>query len=219
MASAPSHHDLMRTAPGAPSHLALGRVTYAEGLKIQHEHFELRQRGVIPDTLLLLEHPPVYTLGTNADASHVHDAQGAEVVQTDRGGEATWHGPGQVVGYVIADLEPRGRDLHRFCRDLEEIMIRALGDFGLLGRRIEGLTGVWLGEEKVGALGVHVRRWITTHGFALNANCDLRWFETVIPCGLVDRRVTSMERALGRPVDFGQVKESCAAHFQEVFGS
>jgi lipoyl(octanoyl) transferase len=209
----------MRLAPGAPSHVSLGRVAYAEGLRIQHDHAEARRRGEIPDTLLLCEHPPVYTLGTNADPSHVRDPQGAEVLQTDRGGEATWHGPGQVVGYVIADLEQRGRDLHRFCRDLEEIMIRALKDFGLLGRRIGGLTGVWLKEEKVGALGVRVRRWITTHGFALNVGCDLKWFDTVIPCGLVGRRVTSMERALGRAVDLGQVKESCAAHFQEVFGS
>ncbi len=209
----------MRAAPGAPSHLSLGRVTYAEGLRIQREHFELRRKGLIPDTLLLCEHPPVYTLGTNADASHVRDPQGAEVAKTDRGGEATWHGPGQVVGYVICDLEQRGRDLHRFCRDLEEIMVRALKDFGLLGRRIEGLTGVWLKEEKVGALGVRVRRWVTTHGFALNVSCDLKWFDTVIPCGLVDRRVTSMERALGRRLDIDQVKESCAAHFQEVFGS
>jgi lipoate-protein ligase B len=207
----------MRKAPEAPSHIALGRVAYAEGLRIQHDHFERRRKGLIPDTLLLCEHPPVYTLGTNADASHVRDAQGAEVVQTDRGGEATWHGPGQVVGYVISDLEARGRDLHAFCRDLEEIMIRALADFGLLGRRIPGLTGVWLGEEKIGALGVRVRRWITTHGFALNVSCDLRWFDTVIPCGLVGRRVTSMERALGRPVDSEHVKERCAARFEEVF--
>jgi lipoyl(octanoyl) transferase len=194
-------------------------VGYAEGLRIQREHAELRRKGEIPDTLLLCEHPPVFTLGTNADASDVRDPQGAEVVQTDRGGEATWHGPGQVVGYVIADLEARGRDVHRFCRDLEEVMIRALSDSGLAGRRIPGLTGVWLGEEKVGALGVRVRRWITTHGFALNVNCDLRWFDTVIPCGLVGRRVTSMERALGRPADLEQVKESCAARFQEVFGA
>jgi lipoate-protein ligase B len=194
-------------------------VGYARGLEIQQEHFELRRRGEIPDMLLLCEHPPVYTLGTNADARDVRDAQGAEVFHTDRGGEATWHGPGQVVGYVISNLDARGRDLHRFCRDLEEIMLRTLGDFGLRGRRIPGLTGAWLGEEKVGALGVRVRRWITTHGFALNATSDLRWFDTVVPCGLVGRRVTSMERALGRPVDLEQVKESCAAHFQEIFAA
>ncbi len=195
----------------------LGRVGYDEGLRIQREHADLRQRGEIPDTLLLCEHPPVYTLGTNADAADVRDAQGVGVVRTDRGGEATWHGPGQVVGYVISDLEPRGRDLHAFCRDLEEIMLRALSDFGLEGRRIAGLTGAWLAEEKVGALGVRVRRWITTHGFALNVSCDLKWFDTVVPCGLTTRRVTSMERALGRALDREQVKESCAAHFQEVF--
>jgi lipoate-protein ligase B len=120
---------------------------------------------------------------------------------------------------VICDLEGRGRDLHAFCRDLEEIMLRSLGDFGLAGRRIGGLTGVWLGEEKVGALGVRVRRWITTHGFALNAGCDLGWFDTVVPCGLATRRVTSMERALGRPVDLDHVKESCAAHFRQVFAA
>jgi len=195
----------------------LGRVGYADGIRLQQEYAERRRRGLIPDTLLLCEHPPVYTLGTNGDPLDVRDAQGAEVVRTDRGGEATWHGPGQVVGYVICDLERRGRDLHRFCRDLEEIMLRALGDSGLTGRRIPGLTGVWLGEEKVGALGVRVRRWLTTHGFALNVRCDLRWFETVVPCGLVGRRVTSMERALGRPPAMDDVKESCAAHFQEIF--
>lgn len=215
----------MRRAPEAPSHPAagtvkdLGRVGYAEGLRLQHEHFDLRRRGEIADTLLLCEHPPVYTLGTNADAKDVRDAQGAEVVQTDRGGEATWHGPGQVVGYVICDLEARVRDLHAFCRDLEEVMLGTLRDFGLEGRRIEGLTGVWLGEEKVGALGVRVRRWITTHGFALNVGCDLRWFDTVVPCGLLARRVTSMERALGRPVDIEQAKESCAARFREIFAA
>lgn len=197
----------------------LGLVGYDDGLRVQREHAELRRRGEIPDTLLLCEHPPVYTLGSNADEKDVRDAQGADVVRTDRGGEATWHGPGQVVGYVICDLEARGRDLHAFCRDLEEIMLRALKDFGLEGRRIEGLTGVWLEEEKVGALGVRVRRWITTHGFALNASCDLKWFDTVVPCGLLARRVTSMERALGRPVDLEQVKESCAAHFQQVFAA
>jgi len=207
----------MRSA--ARSICDLGLVGYDEGLRIQREHAEQRRRGEIPDTLLLCEHPPVYTLGTNADGRDVQDAQGAEVVRTDRGGEATWHGPGQVVGYVISDLEPRGRDVHAFCRDLEEIMVRALSDFGLEGRRIEGLTGVWLGEEKVGALGVRVRRWITTHGFALNVGCDLKWFETVVPCGLATRRVTSMERALGRPVDMEQVKESCASRFQEVFAA
>lgn len=195
----------------------LGVVSYEEGLAVQHEHEERRRRGLIGDTLLLCEHPPVITLGTNADADHVLDAARAPVVQTDRGGEATWHGPGQVVGYVIADLAPRGRDLHRFCRDLEEIMLRALAAHGLAGGRVDGLTGVWLGREKVGALGVRVRRWITTHGFALNVNCDLSYFDGIIPCGILDRGVTSMERALGRAVDIDSVRESCAGAFEEIF--
>ena len=111
------------------------------------------------------------------------------MLSCDRGGEVTWHGPGQLVGYVIADLRPRGKDVHRFCRDLEEIMIRALGDFELKGERDEGSTGVWLGREKVGALGVHVRKWVTTHGFALNVACDLAAYDGIIPCGILDRGV------------------------------
>ncbi|MHC4818353.1 MAG: lipoyl(octanoyl) transferase LipB, partial [Planctomycetota bacterium] len=178
----------------------LGRVLYDEGVRIQREYAERRRRGEIGDTLLLCEHPPVITLGTNADPADVREPR-APVVRSDRGGETTWHGPGQVVGYVICDLSARGRDLHRFCRDLEEIMLGALSDFGLKGRRIEGLTGVWLGEEKVGALGVRVRRWVTTHGFALNVNCDLAYFDGIVPCGIRNRGVTSMERALGHPVD------------------
>ena len=201
----------------AQSTCNLGLVAYDEGLRIQREYEERRRRGEIGDTLLLCEHPPVITLGTYADAGHVLDAARAPVVQTDRGGEATWHGPGQVVGYVIADLTSRGRDLHRFCRDLEEIMLRALAHRGLDGERVDGLTGVWLGREKVGALGVRVRRWITTHGFALNVNCDLSYFDGIIPCGIVDRGVTSMAQALGHPLDINSVKESCAGAFQELF--
>ncbi|MHC4164297.1 MAG: lipoyl(octanoyl) transferase LipB, partial [Planctomycetota bacterium] len=158
----------------AQSICSLGRIAYDEGVRVQREYAERRRHGETGDTLLLCEHPPVYTLGTNADPADVREPR-APVVRSDRGGETTWHGPGQVVGYVICDLSARGRDLHRFCRDLEEIMLGALSDFGLRGRRIEGLTGVWLGEEKVGALGVRVRRWVTTHGFALNVNCDLAY--------------------------------------------
>lgn len=195
----------------------LGLVDYDEGLRIQGEHWERRRAGLIPDTLLLCEHPPVYTLGTNATPDEVLDAKRAQVVQTDRGGEVTYHGPGQVVGYVIADLEHRGRDLHRFCRDLEEIMLRVLADFGLAGRRVDGLTGVWIGDDKIGALGVRVRRWVTTHGFALNVDCDLSYFEGIVPCGIRDRGVTSMAQALGRAVDLDAVKESCGSHFEKVF--
>ena len=151
----------------------LGVIDYAEGLAAQAEHVRLRAEGAIGDTLLLCEHPPVYTLGTNADVANVLRPGAIEVVRTDRGGEVTYHGPGQQVGYAICDLDARGRDLHRHCRDLEEVMIRALGEHGILGERIEGRTGVWVGGRKIGALGVRVRRWISTHGFALNVDCDL----------------------------------------------
>jgi lipoate-protein ligase B len=200
----------------AQSTCSLGRLAYDDGVRVQREYAARRRRGEIGDTLLLCEHPPVYTLGTNADPADVREPR-APVVRTDRGGETTWHGPGQVVGYVICDLSARGRDLHRFCRDLEEIMLGALADFGLAGRRIDGLTGVWLGEEKIGALGVRVRRWVTTHGFALNVNCDLSYYDGIVPCGITDRGVTSMERALGHSVDLDAVKESCGRRFQEVF--
>jgi len=195
----------------------LGRIGYRDGLAIQQEYAARRLRGVIGDTLLLCEHDPVITLGTNADAGQVLDRSRADVVRCDRGGQTTWHGPGQIVGYAICDLEARGRDLHRFCRDLEAVMLHALAAFGLEGRRIEGLTGVWLADEKVGALGVRVRRWISTHGFALNVDCDLTYYEGIIPCGITDKGVTSMARALGRPLDLERVKEACARGFEEVF--
>jgi lipoyl(octanoyl) transferase len=195
----------------------LGRIAYRDAWRVQREHAERRAKGEIGDTLLLCEHPPVYTLGTNARPSDVLDPGRAMVVRTDRGGEVTYHGPGQVVGYVIADLDARGRDLHRFLRDLEEIMLRTLADFGLEGARVPGLTGVWIDGDKAGALGVRVRRWITTHGFALNVNCDLDWFGGIVPCGIRGRGVTSMEKAAGRAMVTDDVKGSCAAHFEAIF--
>lgn len=201
----------------APCTCNLGRVGYSEGLAVQQEFAERRRSGEIGDTLILCEHPPVYTLGTNADESFLLNAGDVEVVRTDRGGEVTWHGPGQVVGYAICDLTDRERDLHRFCRDLEEVMIRTLADHGLEGARIPGLTGVWLGDEKVGALGVRIRRWISSHGFALNVDCDLARFDGIVPCGIRDKGVTSMARALGAPVDLDRVRERCAHHFGEIF--
>ena len=195
----------------------LGLLDYEEAWRIQRGHAERLRRGETGDTLLLCEHPPVYTLGTNATDADVLDTSRAPVIRSARGGEATFHGPGQVVGYVIADLEKRGRDLHAFCRDLEEIMLRALRDNGIEGRRVEGLTGVWIGDEKVGALGVRVRRWISTHGFALNVSCDLSYFDGIVPCGITDRGVTSIERAAEHAVDIEQVKESCARAFEDLF--
>jgi len=208
----------VRSTTDAPAVVRLGTIGYREGVEVQEQYAAERREGRIPDTLLLCGHPPVYTLGTNADPADVLRAEDVDVVRTDRGGEVTYHGPGQVVGYVIADLERRGRDLHRFCRDLEEVMIRALAEFGLDGARVPGLTGVWLGDEKVGALGVRVRRWISTHGFALNVNCDLERYSGIVPCGIRDRGVTTMERAIGGPVDLDKVAEACARSFRDLFG-
>ena len=192
----------------------LGLIPYSEGLAAQREHVRLRAEGAIGDTLLLCEHPPVYTLGTNADPANVLRPGDIDVVRTDRGGEVTYHGPGQQVGYVICDLGARGRDLHRHCRDLEEIMIRALATLGLRGERIGGRTGVWVGGRKIGALGVRVRHWISSHGFALNVDCDLSPFDGIIPCGIRDVSVTSIEREIGQRAD---VKRPCAAAFEEIF--
>lgn len=195
----------------------LGRLDYEEAWATQRELADKRLAGEVGDTLILCEHPPVYTLGTNATRDDVLDPGRAEVIQTDRGGEVTWHGPGQVVGYVIADLNARGRDLHAFLRDLEEIMIRTLADFGLAGSRVDGLTGVWVDGAKVGALGVRVRKWISTHGFALNVSCDLDYYRGIVPCGIHDRAVTNLERALGKTIGLEPVRASCAAHFEEIF--
>ncbi len=205
----------------AQSIFDLGRLSYEAAWETQRTYADRRARDEIGDTLLLCEHPAVYTLGTTASERDVLDTSRAPVVRSDRGGEATWHGPGQLVGYVIADLQAWDRDLHGHCRRLETIMLAALADVGLSGRRIDGLTGVWIGDNKVGAVGVRVRRWISTHGFALNVNCDLDYFTGIIPCGITDRGVTSIARELDAEnkasLDFESVKESCARAFETTF--
>lgn len=188
----------------------LGLLTYEEGLEEQLRHVEMRARGEIGDTLLLCEHPPVYTLGTNADVANVLRPGDIPVVQTDRGGEVTYHGPGQLVGYAICDLNERGRDLHKHCRDLEQVMIAALLKTGITGERIEGRTGVWVNGRKIGALGVRVRHWISSHGFALNVDCDLAPFEGIIPCGIADASVTS----IGQSID---MRPLIADAFREIY--
>jgi lipoyl(octanoyl) transferase len=201
----------------------LGRVRYAEGLRLQEELVAMRQAGRIPDTLLLLEHDPVFTLGRNARHDHVLfpadelRARGFDVFETGRGGDVTYHGPGQVVGYPILDLSPDRRDVHRYVRDLEEVMIRTCADFGLQAGRVPGLTGCWLGAAKIGAIGVRIARWVTSHGFAFNVATDLNAFSLIVPCGIRDRGVTSLERALGRPVDLPEVMNSLVRHLLAVF--
>ena len=202
----------------------LGRVPYEDGLELQARLVAERQRGDIPDTLLLLEHDPVFTLGRNARAEHVLltaealRARGFGVFETGRGGDVTYHGPGQIVGYPILDLSPDRQDVHRYVRDLEEVMIRSCADFGVVAGRVAGLTGTWVGGEKIGAIGVRIARWVTSHGFALNIASDLAPFELIVPCGIRGHGVTSLERRLGRPVALAAVVDRLASHVAEVFG-
>ena len=203
----------------------LGLVRYGEGLALQEELVTARRAGEIPDTLLLLEHPHVITLGSSADSNHVllDEAErrmvGMELFETGRGGDVTYHGPGQLVGYPILDLKPDRKDLHRYVRDLEEALIRALASFGIEAGRKDGLTGAWVGEEKVAAIGVRVSSgWITSHGFALNVNTDLQFFDSIVPCGIRDHGVTSMARVLGRELDLETVADRLTAAMVEVFG-
>jgi lipoyl(octanoyl) transferase len=219
----------------------LGRVGYQEGLDLQARLVEARRSGEIGDTLLLLEHPPVITLGvktrgkpTNIIASpDTLAAEGVSVFETGRGGDITYHGPGQLVGYPIFDLRPDRCDVHRYVRDLEEVIVLALREFGIEAGRVAGLTGVWVDrggapsataaagvpgrEEKIAAIGVRISRWITSHGFALNVATNLRHFQLIVPCGITDRGVTSMERVLGRPFAMTDVEDAIVRAFGAVF--
>ncbi|MGH7563453.1 MAG: lipoyl(octanoyl) transferase LipB [Gemmatimonadota bacterium] len=201
-----------------------GEVPYGDAWALQRELVRRRAAGEIPDTLLLLSHPPVVTLGKGGTIDHLLGSRaelagrGVEFVETDRGGDITFHGPGQIVGYAIVDLAPRDRDLHRFLRDLEEVLIQALAGFGVAAGRAAGLTGVWVGDAKVAAMGIRVSRWITHHGFALNVDTDLSYFDLIVPCGIADRRVTSMAELLGRPVERERVEDALGRAFGQVFG-
>ncbi|MGH7588576.1 MAG: lipoyl(octanoyl) transferase LipB [Gemmatimonadota bacterium] len=200
-----------------------GEVPYREAWMLQRDLVARRRAAEIPDTLLLLSHPPVVTLGKGGTIDHLLGSpaalagRGVEFVETDRGGDITFHGPGQIVGYAIVDLTPRGRDLHRFLRDLEEVLIRALAGFGIFAGRTAGLTGVWVGDAKVAAMGIRVSRWITHHGFALNVDTDLSYFDLIVPCGIADRRVTSMAELLGGPVERELVEGALGRAFEDVF--
>ena len=205
----------------------LGLVPYADALALQRSLVDDRRAGRIPDTLLLVEHPHVLTLGVRGDGGRSHilagdgtlSSRGIEVHETGRGGDITYHGPGQIVGYPIIDLNPDRRDVHRYVRDLETVLIRTVADYGIGAGRVEGLTGVWVGTEKLAAIGVRIARWITSHGFALNATTDLDHFNLIVPCGIADRGVTSLERLLGRPVEAAEVEFRIIEHFAKVFDS
>jgi len=192
--------------------------------ELQQNIFNLRVAGRISDVLLLSEHNHVYTLGKSSDNAHLLAGEtelkstGADVFHIDRGGDITYHGPGQLVGYPIIDLNNYYLDTHRYLRDLEEVIIKTLKDFGINGHREENYTGVWVGSDKIAAIGVKVSRWITMHGFALNINTNLSYFDRIIPCGIFHKGVTSMERILGNKLLIQDVIDSVSSRFGEVFG-
>ncbi len=202
----------------------LGLVDYAKAVRMQQEKVAQRKAGVIPDTLLLLEHPHVYTLGRNARRENLLASREellalkAQVFETDRGGDVTYHGPGQLVGYPVLDLTQHRRDLAWFMRSLEEVFIRVAADSGIQAERLPGAPGVWVGNQKLVAMGVHVSRWVTSHGFAFNVNPDLRYFDWIVPCGLRGKGVTSLEKLLGKAADMERVTARVVARFGEVFG-
>ena len=203
----------------------LGLVPYEAGLELQRQLVEDRKAQRIPDQLLLLQHPPVITLGVRVrdDRANVLvpadelARQGVELVETGRGGDVTFHGPGQLVGYPILDLDPDRRDVHRYVRDLEEVLIQVAASFGIVAGRQPGLTGAWVGNEKLAAIGVRISRWVTSHGFALNVATDLRHFDLIVPCGIRDKGVTSLERLLDRRVAMAEVESATVAAFAAVF--
>ena len=201
----------------------LGVLPFREAESLQQKLVIERQQCRVPDLLLMLEHPRVITLGVSADRGNVLASektlleQGIKVHQTRRGGDVTYHGPGQLIGYPILSLKPDRCDLHRYVRDLEEVMIRTVNDFGVRAMRIPGLTGVWVGERKLAAVGVRVSRWVTSHGFAMNITTDLDDFSLIRPCGISDKGVTSLAQLTDDDISSVRVADSLARHFSDVF--
>jgi lipoyl(octanoyl) transferase len=201
-----------------------GLIGYREGLELQAQLVEDRRAGRSGDVLLLVEHPHVLTVGVRGDGGRSHilaspealASIGVDVFETGRGGDVTYHGPGQIVGYPVLDLRPDRQDVHRYMRDLEEVLIRALSDLGVTATRVAGLTGIWVGGEKIAAIGVRISRWITSHGFALNVTTDLKYFDLIVPCGIADRGVTSLA-AIGCRASRQEVEERIVTRFCEVF--
>jgi lipoyl(octanoyl) transferase len=226
----------------------LGLIEYGAAWELQRRVVAIRKAGAIPDVLLLSEHPHVITLGRSGKISNLRapDAllrqMGVTFFETNRGGDITYHGPGQLVGYPILNLGEIRRDVAWYVRSLEEVMIRATADFGVASKRVAGCTGVWVDvtrggtvdapmetreveeakevkdEEKLGAIGVHISRWVTSHGFAYNVSTDLRYFDLIVPCGIVGKRATSLDKLIGRSIDMRQASSRIAAHFGEIFG-
>jgi lipoyl(octanoyl) transferase len=202
----------------------LGRVAYAEAASLQEEAVRALRSGRGGEHLFLLEHPHVLTLGRGADPSNLlldeatRASRGIGIHRTGRGGDVTYHGPGQLVGYPILNLHPDRRDVRRYMGDLEEVLIRTAAEFGVTAGRIAGLTGVWVGRRKLAAIGVRIARWVTSHGFAFNVTTDLSYFSHIVPCGIRDAEVTSLERETGRVFALEAVAASAARHLGDVFG-
>jgi lipoyl(octanoyl) transferase len=202
-----------------------GLVSYQDALALQRALVEDRRAERVADTLLLLQHPPVITLGVKGDGGRSNviadlprlAALGVEISETGRGGDVTYHGPGQIVGYPILDLRPDRCDVHRYVRDLEEVMIRACAEYRLEAARIDGLTGAWIGGDKIGAIGVRISRWITSHGFAFNVSTNLDHFGLIVPCGIPNRGVTSLEKATGRNIPIREAEDALIGQFCRVF--
>ena len=203
----------------------IGVVPYAEALAMQRALVEARRAGSVGDLLLLLQHPPVITLGVKGDGGRANVVVaperlaelGIEVHETGRGGDVTYHGPGQIVGYPILDLRPDRCDAHRYVRDLEDVMIRTCAAYGLEAGRVAGLTGTWIGAAKIGAIGVRLARWITSHGFAFNVSTNMEHFQLIVPCGIADRSVTSLEAETGLTLRIEDVEDVMVRAFAEVF--
>ncbi len=203
----------------------LGVVGYQEALALQRSLVEARKSGSVPDLLLLLQHPAVITLGSRGDGGRAHVITSDErladlgigVHEAGRGGDVTYHGPGQLVAYPIFDLKPDRCDVHVYVRDLEEVMIRVCAEHGVIAGRVAGLTGVWVGAEKIGAIGIRISRWVTSHGFAFNVTTDLDQFGLIVPCGIAGRGVTSLQRLTGRAVPVEEVERAVIRHVAAVF--
>ena len=199
-------------------HADLGLMDYARTLTLQQTLVARRYADEIPDSLLLLEHPPVFTLGRGGDEKYLLDPGQVPVHRVGRGGEVTFHGPGQLVGYPILDLRRHGKDVHRYLRRLEDVLITTLAEWDIVATRRDGLTGVWVGTEKIASIGIGVRRWVTFHGFALNVNTDLSYFSAIIPCGLPGVRMTSMQQLLQEEISLNTVKATVVRSLARTFG-
>ncbi len=204
--------------------IRLGRISYGDAMKLMQERFEARLRGDVADAIFLLEHEPVLTLGRSADESNILidrkrlAEQGVEVYHSGRGGDVTYHGPGQLVGYPVIELPKDRRDVRKYVHDIEELMIRVVAEYGIHGGRIDGKIGTWIDESrKIGAIGVRLSKWVTSHGFALNVSTDMQGFELIIPCGLKDLGVTSIERESGQAPSMKEVTDHAERVFREIF--